>query len=642
MLDKNALSQLNQLKQDIVESKDVATGLVRGTNGKFGFAVLEDGREAFITPDDMNRVFPGDKVRINVIEGKGGKPQAELEKLINSPLQRFVGQYHVRGQGHFVQPDLAQFNRWLFIPPSQRKNLKPGDYLYCQISQHPYHKEGKAQVKVVENLGDVATNGIEALYVSRKFEIDQNHNDACVKQAKELESQNLSSDSRFIDQSGLEFFTIDSAETLDMDDALTISSVDAGWQLQVAIACPAAKLEIDSPIIQAALAKAQTVYLPGNSQHMLPTSLSQHQFSLIAGELRQGLICRIDINKEGQITDYGFSTALISSKHKLNYQQVSHFLQGQEDAAITGNLAEQLHQLKDLSKARQAYRQQHQLVMEDRPDFGIELNDAGKIAVIHKYEKSQAHQMIEEAMLACNICAAQFLQENKTAGLYTTHRGFKEDKLKVIAEVIQQDFEDASGLDLASLADYRTFIKQLQNQEADFLPACKRMLQSSILTSKPEPHLGLGIEAYATITSPIRRYQDYYNQLSILSVLHGGDIKTADEQQLSELQDRLSAGRQAVRQMEQWLHCQFMQDKIGQTFSAHIGLVNGQGVGVRFDDSGIEGFALLQTKQQACELDHRRLQLKCADKHYKLDQSLQVTIKSIDLAQRRIAVEIVE
>lgn len=642
MLDKTALSQLNQLKQDIVESKDVATGTVRGTNGKFGFAVLEDGREVFITPDDMNRLFPGDKVRINVVEGKGGKPQAELEKLISSPLHRFVGQYHVRGQGHFVQPDLAQFNRWLFIPPSQRKNLKPGDYLYCQISQHPYHKEGKAQVKVVENLGDEASKGIEAHYVSRKFEIQQGHDEASEKQAQELENQTLISDPRFPDQCELEFFTIDSVSTLDMDDALTIKSTDGGWHLQVAIACPAAKLEIDSPVIQAALSKAQTVYLPGSNQHMLPTSLSQHQFSLIAGERRQGLICQIDIDKDGQITDYGFSTGLISSKHKLNYQQVSDFVQGQQDTAISGTLADQLMQLNDLSKARLTYRQQHQLVMEDRPDFDIELNDAGKIETIHKYDKNQAHQMIEEAMLACNICAAKFLQENKANGIYTAHRGFKEDKLKVIGEVIQKDFAEASNLNFALLADYRTLIKQLQDQNSDFLPACKRMLQSSTLTSKPDPHFGLGIEAYATITSPIRRYQDYYNQRSILSVLHNSDSEAANEEILSSLQDKLSAGRQAVRQMEQWLHCQFMQDKIGQTFSAHIGLVNGQGVGVRFDDSGIEGFALLQTKQQACELDHRRLQLKCADKHYKLDQNLQVTVKSIDLAQRRIAVEIVE
>lgn len=642
MFDKNALSQLNQLKKDIVDSKDVAKATVRGSNGKFGFAALEDGRDAFITPDDMNRVFPGDRIRVNVVAGKGGKPQAELEKFYDSALTDMVGQYHIRGQGHFIQPDVPQLNRWLFIPPSQRKGLAPGDYIHCKISQHPFYKQGKAQVKVLENLGNLDQAGIEARYMMNKFSLDQGHNPSCESQAKDLEEAEIVADEQWQDKTELEFFTIDSAKTLDMDDALHIASSDSGWQLQVAIACPAAELEHDSAIAKSAQAKAQTVYLAGNIQQMIPPSLSQHRYSLLAGAARRALVCNIKVGESGSLDKFEFSTALISSKHKLNYPQVAQHFDSNGDSSIGAELAEQLKQLRLMSEARLRYRREHHLIMEDRPDFEIHLNDAGKIDNISKHVKTPAHQLVEESMLATNICAAQYLKQNKLPGLYSLHQGFREDKLKVIAEVIEQDFAELQTLDLQDLADYRQFISHLQQQQSDFLPACKRLLQSAELSLEAGPHFGLGLEAYATITSPIRRYQDQLNQRAILSTLISRKTGKFGHQDAEALQEKIQAGRQAVRQMEQWLHCQYMQNMIGQTFTANIGLVNGQGIGVRLDDNGIEGFVMMQGKSQSCELDHRRLQLKCGENTFKLEQAVKVTVRSIDLAQRRIALELAE
>jgi len=641
MLNKDALSQLSQLKKDIRSTKDIAKGTVRGSNGKFGFASLDDGREAFITPNDMNRLFPGDRVRINVVEGKGGKPQAELEKLLESPLQDFVGHYVVRGQGHFVQPDLPQFNRWLFIPPNQRKGLKAGDFIRCRISQHPFHKEGKAQVRVLENLGNENTPGIEGLYMASKHNLPGKLGKGAQEQADELAKADIPS---YPNNCDLPFVTIDSSSTLDMDDAIAVVRDGDNYKLSVAIADPSIEVAADSSLGQAALNRAQTVYLPGQSRHMFPTELSQNRYSLVEGQQRPALICHMDISKSGEITAFHFELANIQSQRKLSYQEVADWLCEDDDKlGLDDTQSESLKALHELAQQRQAYRLEHALVMEDKADYDIELDEQGKIAAIHRRSKTQAHLMVEEAMLACNISAANFFKENQLPALFSHHAGIKEDKLETLQEVLKADHPKLADLQLDSLEGYRDLMQCLNQDDPQLLLTCKRLLQASELHVSAAPHLGLGLAGYATISSPIRRYQDYYNHLVIKAELsEQAAPATINAEQLEKTQAQLMAGRQAVRQMEQWLHVQYMADKIGSEHQATIALVNGQGVGLRFDDTGIEGFALLQNKEAPWELDHRRLKLVRGDTVHQLGQSLKVKVDSIDTALRRIAVSIVE
>lgn len=641
MLNKDALSQLSQLKKDIRSTKDIAKGTVRGSNGKFGFASLDDGREAFITPNDMNRLFPGDRVRINVVEGKGGKPQAELEKLLESPLQDFVGHYVVRGQGHFVQPDLPQFNRWLFIPPNQRKGLKAGDFIRCRISQHPFHKEGKAQVRVLENLGNENTAGIEGLYMASKHNLPGKLGKGAQEQADELAKADIPS---YPNNCDLPFVTIDSSSTLDMDDAIAVVRDGDNYKLSVAIADPSIEVAADSSLGQAALNRAQTVYLPGQSRHMFPTELSQNRYSLVEGQQRPALICHMDISNSGEITAFHFELANIQSQRKLSYQEVADWLCEDDDKlGLDDTQSESLKALHELAQQRQAYRLEHALVMEDKADYDIELDEQGKIAEIQKRNKTQAHLMVEEAMLACNISAANFFKENQLPALFSHHAGIKEDKLETLQEVLKADHPKLADLKLDSLEGYRDLMQCLNQDDPQLLLTCKRLLQASELHVSAAPHLGLGLAGYATISSPIRRYQDYYNHLVIKAKLsEQAAPATINAEQLEKAQAQLMAGRQAVRQMEQWLHVQYMADKIGSEHQATIALVNGQGIGLRFDDTGIEGFALLQNKEAPWELDHRRLKLVRGDTVHQLGQSLKVKVDSIDTALRRIAVSIVE
>ena len=118
MLNADALSQLRQLKTNIEENKVVFPGTVKATNGRFGFVALDEGRDVFLPPEEMQKVLPGDRVKITEEEGDKGKTQGMIDELLDTSLDTFVGRYLVKGKGHFVVPETPGINRWIFIPVS--------------------------------------------------------------------------------------------------------------------------------------------------------------------------------------------------------------------------------------------------------------------------------------------------------------------------------------------------------------------------------------------------------------------------------------------------------------------------------------------------------------------------------------------
>jgi exoribonuclease-2 len=171
------------------------------------------------------------------------------------------------------------------------------------------------------------------------------------------------------------------------------------------------------------------------------------------------------------------------------------------------------------------------------------------------------------------------------------------------------------------------------------------MLQAGSLTFDPIPHFGLGFKAYAMVTSPIRRYNDLFNHLAIKRILRGLPAEDiADKKQFADqLQNQLNTGRQAGRYVESWLGCQYAKQHIGSVHPASIGLVNSLGIGVKMEDWGLEGYALLAPKESEikAQFDSRRLSLTIEGKTYTLDEKVFVLINDVDVEKRKISVELV-
>ena len=147
MLNADALSQLRQLKNDIEEKKVVYSGTVKATNGRFGFVALDEGRDVFLPPEEMQKVLPGDRVTVTEVPGEKGRTQGLVEELVETSLTTFVGRYLIRCKGHFVAPETPGIGRWIFIPPKERLGAEPDDFLYCRILHHPI-RDGKGQAQI--------------------------------------------------------------------------------------------------------------------------------------------------------------------------------------------------------------------------------------------------------------------------------------------------------------------------------------------------------------------------------------------------------------------------------------------------------------------------------------------------------------
>lgn len=660
MLNNSALQQLAQLKTNLVAQKDIAQGTVRSTTKRFGFVLLDDGREAFLDPEQMLRVLPDDRVEVEITTNSKDQLEAKLDKLISSSLTEFVGRYVNKGNNFFVEPDVFNFTRWLFVPPQDRKGLSVDDLVRCTVSRHPF-SDGKAQVKIIARLGKADEPGIENRYTVAKFQLPNEWTAPAQNQASSINWSPLVFDNGELDLTHLPFVTIDSENTRDMDDAIYIAANENGWELITAIADPSKQIDIDSPLELAARERASTVYLLGQSITMLPAELSHDTYSLIPEKKRPVLICKMKIATNGEITDYNFAEAQIRSQHKLSYQAVADDLNGVKtlnDAGfnVSDEIKNQLFTLQKFAQVRANYRLEHTLVMDDKPDYFFILNDQKKIDHVDKRERNIAHRMIEEAMLVTNICAGELFVKNPGYGIFSTHVGFRTERLNDAISLITEDRPDLieAGLtasDLSQLDKFQQLIKELRTnpnnnpKNAPLLSLLQRMLQAGSLSFEHIPHFGLGFNAYAMVTSPIRRYNDFYNHLAIKRILRDEPAIELDNATLATLlQEQLNLGRQACRYLELWLQSQFMAQQIDTLHTGTIALVNSNGIGVRLDDLGIEGYAMLAPRDGdvKAQFDSRRLSLTIEGRTYRLDEKVHVLVKEVDVTKRKIAFEVVD
>jgi VacB/RNase II family 3'-5' exoribonuclease len=276
------------------------------------------------------------------------------------------------------------------------------------------------------------------------------------------------------------------------------------------------------------------------------------------------------------------------------------------------------------------------------------LNEQKKIDRIEKRLRNTAHRLVEEAMLATNICAGNFFTQHPGYGMFSSHVGFRPERLEDAVALIKEDKPNYNVGNLTQLENFQRLIKTLRlntdNDSNNFAlqSVLQRMLQAGALSFEAQAHFGLGFAAYATVTSPIRRYQDFYNHLAIKRILHQQPALAFNT--LEKLQEQLAMGRTACRQLELWLCCQYMSNKIGNVYAGAITQINSAGIGVRLDDIGVEGFALLADKDAGIKpaFDARRLSLTLKDKTYRLDEKVFVMLNAVDVEKRRIALQIID
>lgn len=640
MLDKNALSQLQTLKQEIRESIPRFKGRVRATVGRYGFVNTDDGQSYFLTPEEMDKVFPGDTIEFRVESSKDGKQQAVIEKLIDTEIQEIFGRYIVRGKGHFIEPDHNTFSRWLFVPPAERKGAQEGDLVRAHIHLHPYPK-GKSQAAIDEVIGNITETGVEHRYTLKKWGFAADFSPEVLAEATRLtqEAQPLTNRT---DLTHLPFVTIDSASTRDLDDALFAEAHSDGWNLWIAIADPSAYILPGSILDKEALQRSTSVYFPDLVLPMLPADISEQLCSLQAEQTRPAVVVELRIAEDGSIIQTHIHQALIKSHAKLSYTQVSQFVNG-ENNDFSAELQGPLLHLNDCANALAQWRIAHALVMEERPDFKLIFDQQGKVQDIVCIERTMAHRIVEECMLACNLSIATWLAE-QNSGFFIEHAGLRNERIAEVSSLLKEELAIEKEFNLAELADFVYYLQQAEQSSSThpLRMIVARQQDRSYLTLQAKPHFGLGFAYYTTFTSPLRKYTDLLIHRIVKSLLNGETPELPSEEQLKAIQNSQNEARLAAWQTEVWLKLQWLekQDK-ESVFAGKILHITPSNFTVRLADTGIEGL-VDRRKIKGWVYNSKTLSHNNGEQSYILGQDVRVKLQNIEPQARNLQLSLVE
>ncbi|AZI14021.1 exoribonuclease II [Avibacterium paragallinarum] len=652
---------LSQLKQQIRDSKPVVEGVVRGSDKAFGFLEC-DKKSYFIPPQAMKKVMHGDKIKAR-IETVGDKEQAEPEELIEPMLTRFIAKVRYNKDKKLqVLVDHPQINQPIGANKAKTvtEDLQEGDWVVAELKTHPLRDDRFLFAQITQFICQKDDEFAPWWVTLARHQ--QSRYPVQGQESYEMLDQQTRED-----LTALHFVTIDSESTQDMDDALYIEALEedgqpAGWKLVVAIADPTAYIDENSIIEQEAKQRCFTNYLPGFNIPMLPRKLSDELCSLMENETRPALVCFIDVNLDGSLRNKPtFVSAYVKSKAKLAYDKVSDYLEQKEGAWQPENAASktQIDLLHQFTLARIQWRKTHSLLFNEKPDYSFKLAENGKVEAIVAEYRRIANQIVEEAMILANICAAQYLNETAKWGIFNTHSGFDQKNLvpaqqfllsQLANEENEADLKERySSENLATLEGYCRMRQDIEPIEGDYLELrLRRYLTFAEFKAELAPHFGLGLAGYATWTSPIRKYSDMVNHRLIKASLTTQQYQKPADEVLQRLQEARRQNRLIERDIADWLYCRYLAEKMESRpqFSAEIQDVMRGGLRVQLLENGASMFIPASTlhnnkEEMQVNPDEIALYIK-GERVYKLGDRVKVGLMEIKEETRSIIGNIIE
>ena len=601
----NAMEREGQIMRNrkgalcLAEKIHAIAGTVQGHPDGFGFLVPDDKtkhpEDLFLGPREMAQVMHGDRamVRMSGLDRKG-RPEGKIVEVLERSTKNLVGRV-VQGQGvTIVAAEDKRINQDILIPYHLDMGAKPGQVVMVELTAQPSsgaHPMGK----VVQILGNYADSGMEIEISLRKHKLPHEFTPAAIKQAESIPKLVQASDYKGrIDLRELPLITIDGETARDFDDAVYAEKAGNGWRLVVAIADVSFYVKPDDALDKEAFERGNSVYFPRRVIPMLPEALSNGLCSLNPDVERLCMICDMQIDAAGIVNSYKFYPSVMRSKARMTYTKVAEMLENPqgETAQEYAHIMPHVQNLYALFKLMLNQREKRGAIEFESTETMMIFDDNGKIERIVPTGRNDAHKLIEECMLAANVCAADFLSKNEHAALYRIHEGPTPEKLEALRTFMAEVGFGVTGGDKPHAKDYGKLMNQIKTRpDAQLLQTVLlRSMQQAVYSPDNVGHFGLAYEAYAHFTSPIRRYPDLLIHRAIKAVVNGEKYKAKDWNNLGvhcSMAERRAD--EATRDVNNWLKCYYMQDKIGEVFEGTIAGVTAFGVFVALDGVYVEG-----------------------------------------------------
>lgn len=638
---------LAQLKQKIQENLPKKEGTIKASDKGFGFLEVDSKTSYFVPPPYMKKCMHGDKV-VAFIRTENEREVAEPSELIEQSLTRFIGRVKLFKGKLNVAPDHPQLKK-LSLKAKTKKGLneadfQEGDWVVAHLVRHPLKGDDGFFVQISHKITD-ANDKIAPWWVTLA------ENDLPNSEPAGIDDWQLKDDADLVreDLTALPFVTIDGESTKDMDDALYAQQLPNGdFTLTIAIADPTAYITPEDEMDKVARERGFTIYLPGRNIPMLPRDLADELCSLMENQVRPALCCSVTIRKDGVIgDDIRFFAANIKSHARLVYDHVSDWLEtgSSEQWQPSEEIAQVVRDLYAFSQARANWRETHAVVFPDRPDYRFELSADNDVVAIHADMRRTANRLVEESMITANICAGKTLQTTFGFGVFNTHAGFKAEKMADVVELMAVNgAPNADAETLATVEGFAALRRWLATQETSYLDNRIRKYQSySEIGNQPLPHFAMGLDVYATWTSPIRKYGDMINhRLLKAHILGKAPVQTPDETVGEELALHRKHHKIAERNVADWLYARTLADEPAKEtrFQAEIFDINRPGMRVRLLENGamafIPGALILDNKERIeCNGEDGTVLI---DKEvvYKLGDVLEIVLTEVNQENRSL------
>lgn len=673
---------------------------MQGHRDGHGFVLRDDaGPDVYLSSSQMRAVLHQDRVKVEVVRlDRKGRPEGRVLAVLQRAANALVGRLLHEDGRWWVVPDDQRYGQDIAVADADIGAAQAGQVVVVSLTQAPalfMQPVGR----VIEVLGQVGDPGMEIEIAVRKFGLPHVFSDACLAQVAALPDKVRAQDRKGrVDLRDVPLVTIDGEDARDFDDAVYCEPTKIGrqkaWRVLVAIADVSHYVGEGHAVDVDAYERATSVYFPRRVIPMLPEKLSNGLCSLNPNVDRLCMVCDMVVTAKGEIHAYQFYQAVMHSHARLTYTEVADVLANPEGETAQ-KWADRVPQLTHLHAVFQSFllaRHQRGAVDFDTVETYIVCDDKGRIERIEPRVRNDAHRLIEEAMLAANVCSADFIAHHKRLGLFRVHEGPTPEKKEALAKYLQALGVPHSLSDEPTTAQLRDIA--LSTKSRPDAPSIQTMLlrsmQQALYTPANKGHFGLAYEAYTHFTSPIRRYPDLLVHRVIKAILaerafhlpplappspehlrllqrlqkrqtaasakpsapaargQGGDAAgtppvSAAQQQWASVGLHCSANErradEASRDVQAWLKCQFMQSRVGEVFAGTVSAVTSFGLFITLTELHVEGLMhITDLGADYFRFDEARQQLvgERSGTRYALGSPIEVQVVRVDVDGRRI------
>ena len=667
---------------------DFVAGRVVGHRDGYGFLIRDDraGPDIWLAPKEMLKVLHGDRVLVKLTgTDYRGKPEGTIVEVTERRTKRLVGRLLSERGVFVVVPEDQRIKHDILIPPGEIRKAQPGQVVTVEIVEQP-SRYTQPIGRIDEVLGEIDDPGMEIEIAVRKFDVPHVFPPAVVTEAEALPDGVLPVDHEGrVDLTDVPLVTIDGEDARDFDDAVYCEPLEGkkkGWRLLVAIADVSHYVKPGSALDREAFERSTSVYFPRRVIPMLPEKISNGLCSLNPHVERLAVVCDMVIDAAGEVTGYQFYDAVIHSAARLTYNEVWSALSAPESPAAHArrDVLPMLRELYAVYHVFVAARAARGAIDFETTETYIVANAQGKIEEILPRTRNDAHKLIEECMLAANVCAADLMTRKKHEGLYRVHDGPTVERLANLRAFLKTLGLSLGGGDDPHANDYATLIERIKGRPD--MPLLQTMLlrsmQQAIYSPDNGGHFGLAYPAYTHFTSPIRRYPDLLVHRVLKALMDGrtyvprlpdrdDDAEPRREAPRARAKTQSPAERQHVhgvweqlglqcsanerradeasRDVLAWLKCYFMRDKVGEQFRGTVTGIAPFGIFVTLDGLFVEGLVHIselgtdyfQFNEAMHELRGER-----TGRRFRLTDPVTVQVSRVDLEARKIEFRLVK